>query len=95
MPPTVQNAIGQVPALAWAALLAAAALTNGHALLAGIECRLNIGEQLAGLPLVQRIKKKRSEYLSRAGLVMDNWPVVRAHCTQAERFSLEVVGVVV
>jgi len=30
MPPTVQNAIGQVPALAWAALLAAAALTIGY-----------------------------------------------------------------
>lgn len=82
-----------VPSKAIDAWLAAASLAEGHVLRNGLECNLNVGAQLAALPVAERIKKARREYLSRQGTVTVNWPAVRAHCTQAERFSTEVAGV--
>ncbi len=84
-----------VPSKAIDAWLAAAALNNGHALLCGIECNFNVEAQLAALPMAQRIKKTRREYLSHVGSVTARWPVVRANCTQAERFSTDVAAVAV
>lgn len=84
-----------VPSKAIDAWLAAAALSNGHALLTGIECNFNVEAQLAALPMAQRIKKTRREYLSHGGSVTERWPVVRANCTQAERFSTDVAAVAV
>lgn len=82
-----------VPSKSIDAWLAAAALGDEHTLLIGIECNPNVERQLAALPLAQRIMKKRQEYLAREGVMTDNWPIVRARCTQAERFSTEVVAV--
>jgi hypothetical protein len=82
-----------VPSKAVDAWLAAATLDNGHALLTSIECNLNVGGQLAVLPMAQRIKKTKREYLVREQTVTEGWPVVRAHCTQAERFSTEIAAI--
>ena len=84
-----------VPSKAIDAWLATAVLDNGHALLTGIECNLNVDGRLAALPKAERIKKTPREYRSREGAITVNWPIVRAQCTQAERFSTEVAAVAV
>jgi hypothetical protein len=84
-----------VPSKAIDAWLVAAAFNNGHALLTGLECNLNVEGQLRVLPLAQRIKKTRREYLAHARAVTARWLVVRQRCTQAERFSGDVAAVAV
>lgn len=84
-----------IPSKAIDTWLAAAALNNGHELLASIECNLNVEGNLAALPIAERIKKSRSEYLAREGVVTDKWSAVRARCTQAQRFSIDVAAVAI
>jgi len=82
-----------VPSKAIDAWLAAATLDHGHALLAGLECNLNLDRQLAALPNAQRIKKTRREYLAHEKTITVAWPVVRQRCTQADRFSTDIAAV--
>jgi hypothetical protein len=82
-----------VPSKSVDAWLVAAALNNGHALLAGLECNLNVEAQLATLAKAQRIKKTTREYRARQKQVTTVWSIVRQRCAQAERFSSEVAGV--
>lgn len=82
-----------VPSKAIDAWLVAAVFDNGHALLTGLECNLNVERQLGILPKAQRIKKTRREYLAHERTVTTEWRVVRQRCTQAERFSNDVAAV--
>ena len=79
-----------LPSKAIDAWLVAAVFDNGHALLTGLECNLNVEGQLSALPKGQRIKKTRREYQAHAQSVTRQWSIVRRHCSQAERFSTEV-----
>ena len=83
-----------VPSKAIDVWLVAAVYDDGHALLTGLECNLNVEGQLAALPRGQRIKKTRREYLTHEKSVTNAWSVVRQRCSQAERFSLDVVAAV-
>ena len=83
-----------VPSKAVEAWLAAAALGNGHPLQNGLECNLNVEVQLSALPVAQRIKKTAKDYRARERTMTEAWPVVRQRCTQAERFSAEILAVV-
>lgn len=82
-----------VPSKAVEAWLTAATFDEGHALLNGLECNLNVEAQLMALPLAQRIKKTSRDYRSHEQTITKNWPVVRQRCTQAERLSTEVAAV--
>lgn len=82
-----------VPSKAIDAWLVAAAFEEGHALLTGLECNRTIESRLAALPVGQRIKKTRPSYLEHQKAVTAAWPVVRARCTEADRFSAEVAAV--
>ena len=79
-----------VPSKAVEAWLAAGVLAMPHALHRGIECNFNLEKQLAALGKKTGIKKTRREYQQRESQIRDSWPVVRALCTQAERFSVDV-----
>lgn len=83
-----------VPSKAVDAWLTAAVLNEGHALLTGLECNLNLEAQLSALPMAQRIKKTPRVYRAKEQIVTDNWATVRQQCTQAERFSIEVTAAV-
>lgn len=80
-----------VPSKAIEAWLAAAVLDNGHALLQGLECNLNLDARLAALPLKDRIKKTVREYRKHEQTITTKWAAVKQRCTQAERFSNEVI----
>jgi hypothetical protein len=82
-----------VPSKSVDAWLVAAAFNDGHALLTGLECNFNVQAQLAALSKAQRIKKTPREYRARQELVTTLWATVRQRCTQAERFSTEIVAV--
>lgn len=82
-----------VPSKAIDAWLVAAAFDDGHALLTNLECNLDVGRQLAALPMAQRIKKTTRDYRVHEKTVTGKWSVVRQRCTQAERFSTEVAAV--
>jgi hypothetical protein len=69
--------------------LAAAALQEGHPLLKGLECNLRLADQLAALPLNERIRKVRRDYAQRESSVTSQWKRIRQACTQAERFHHE------
>ncbi len=79
-----------VPSKAVDAWLAAATLDDGHALLNGLECNLNVAGRLAVLPKAARIPKTARDYRAHARTVTARWATVRQRCTQAERFSVEV-----
>jgi hypothetical protein len=78
-----------VPSKAIEAWLAAGVLQNGHALLNGLECNLQLENQLGALPLTQRIRKGQREYRQRESAVTSGWDRIRQTCTQADRFHLE------
>lgn len=84
-----------VPSKAIDAWLVAAALDDGHALLTGLECNVNIEGQLAALPRARRIRKSVRYYRAHENKVTAAWSVVRQRCTQAERFSTDVTTVTV
>jgi hypothetical protein len=78
-----------LPSKAIEAWLAAVALPDRHALLNGLECNLRLADQLAALPVNQRIRKGRRDYLQRESIVTKGWDRIRQTCMQAERFHLE------
>lgn len=79
-----------VPSKAIEAWLAAGVLDEDHPLLIGLECKLSLETQLAGLPRDERIKKSRREYVEHAVSVSREWARVARTCTQAERFQRDV-----
>jgi hypothetical protein len=82
-----------VPSKAVDAWLAAAMLDAGHRLLIGLECNLNLEAQLAALPKQERIKKTVRAYRACENQVSAAWTIVRQRCSQADRFSNEVLSV--
>lgn len=84
-----------VPSKAIEAWLTAATFDNGHPLLNGLECNLNVEAQLAALPKADRIKKSGRDYRAHEKTFTSAWAVVRQRCMQAERFSTEVAAVAV
>lgn len=83
-----------VPSEAVEAWLAAAVLDAGHALQKDLECNLNVEARLKALPVAQRIKKTLRDYRDRERTITEAWATVRNRCTQAERFSVDVVAAV-
>lgn len=83
-----------VPSKSTDTWLAAAVLRNGHALLSGLECNLNLGAKLGALPKAERLRKTSREYRAREKKITDAWAIVRTRCSQADRFSNEVAAVV-
>ncbi|HRE90245.1 MAG TPA: hypothetical protein PK095_14010 [Myxococcota bacterium] len=83
-----------VPSRAVEAWLVAAVFDESEPILEGLECRDDLSDRIAGLPLKRRIRKSRRDYAERASLVRERWSLVRGRCTQAERFSLEVAAAV-
>lgn len=81
-----------VPSKAIDAWLAAAVLPAEHTLVTGLECNGALEARLATLPLQDRIKKTGRTYRLLASTVTANWPQVRSRCSQAERFSTEVIA---
>jgi hypothetical protein len=79
-----------IPSKAIDAWLATGVLDDGHALLTGIECNLRVEAQRAALPLNQRIRKARRDYLRRETAVTREWERIRKTCTQAELFHHEI-----
>jgi hypothetical protein len=84
-----------VPSKAIDAWLAAAVLRDRHRLLVGLECNLNLETQLRTLPRTERIKKTTRQYRDLEKQVTAAWPDVRERCSQADRFSNEVMAVLV
>ena len=84
-----------VPSKAIDVWLVAAVFDEHHALLSGLECNPNVEGQLAALPIGQRIKKTRREYLTHVKSVINAWSIVRQRCSQAQRFSIDVGAVAV
>jgi hypothetical protein len=82
-----------VPSKAIDAWLASAVLSAGHKLLDGIECNLNLEARLGALPNAERVRKTRRGYLVLQNQITTAWPIVRQQCSQAERFSSEIVAV--
>ncbi|HET7504528.1 MAG TPA: hypothetical protein VFK02_26080 [Kofleriaceae bacterium] len=82
-----------VPSKAIDAWLASAVLDDGHRLLNGLECNLNLEAQLKALPQAERVRKTMREYRTREKQITDAWAIVRNRCSQAERFSNDVVAV--
>lgn len=82
-----------VPSKAIDAWLASGVLVAGHKLLGSIEYDLNLEAQLAALPKAERVKKTRLAYLSLQNTITTAWPIVRQRCSQADRFSNEIVAV--
>lgn len=83
-----------LPAQASGTWLAAASLPPRHALLVGAECNIQVESSLPRLPLNQRIRKKVREYRKHANNVTDNWPTVKAICSQAVDFESAVLAAI-
>jgi hypothetical protein len=60
----------------------------------GAECNVNLESRLSLLPLDQRIRKKVREYRQHANKVTDNWPAIKAVCSQAADFETAVLAAV-
>jgi hypothetical protein len=82
-----------VPSKAIDAWLVSALFGEGHALLSGLECNLNLERQLATLPKSERLKKTSRDYRAVEQKVADDWKVVRQRCSEADRFSRDVTAV--
>jgi len=82
-----------VPSKAIDAWLVSALFDDGHPLLNGIECNLNLEAQLRARPKGERVQKKQREYRAHESKITGAWAVVRNRCSQAERFSVEVAAV--
>lgn len=79
-----------IPSKTMEAWLAAGLLQNGHTLLKGLECNLRLKDQLAALPMNERIGREgRRDYLRHGTAVSKQWERIRQTCTQAERFHQE------
>lgn len=86
------NTVLCIPSKAIDAWLASAVLSDGHGLLDGIECNLNLDVQLRALPQATRVKKTIRVYRGLQDRITDMWPTVRQRCPQAERFSAEIMA---
>lgn len=83
-----------VPSKATEAWLAAAVLEDGHKLLSGLECNTGLDKQLAVLPKRFRVNKNERAYRAREQAITSAWPVVRSRCSEAERFSADLLAAV-
>ncbi|WP_300442254.1 hypothetical protein [Zoogloea sp.] len=72
-----------IPSKASDAWMAAAVLPAGHALLAGLECNLQLETALSQLPKGQKLRKSVQDYRLHAGSISNKWQQVKSHCTQA------------
>lgn len=82
-----------VPSKAIDAWLVSAVFGEGHALLIGLECNLNLEARLRALPKTERVKKTRRGYRAHEKAITERWDAARSRCSQAERFSNEVLAV--
>jgi hypothetical protein len=82
-----------IPSKAPEAWLVAASFNQGHHLLNNLECNLNLEAQLRTQPEADRVSKTTREYRARSQGITAAWGTVRQRCTQAERFSGEVLAV--
>ena len=80
-----------LPAQSSGTWLAAAVLPSSHPLLSGGECDLTLESRLSQLPLKERIKKTRREYILYAPHITEQWAQVKQVCTQAEHFEQQIV----
>ena len=83
-----------VPSKTSEAWLVAALFDSGHILFNGLECNRNLEARLKALPSAERVRKTKREYLARSAKITAAWDTVRRQCTQAERFSREILRVV-
>lgn len=83
-----------LPAQSTGTWLAAAALPQGHALLAGAECNRDLEARLGQLAKGQKIKKTVRDYRALAHRVVDNWSTVKALCSQAQAFERAVLAAI-
>ena len=67
---------------------------NRLALMAAVECRWGAEVQLRRYGLVRGDQKLIDEYRAREGAIQAAWPAVRARCSEAERFSTDVLHLV-
>jgi hypothetical protein len=81
-----------VPSKASEAWLVAALFGQNHAIANNLECNVDLETRLRVLPIAERVKKNSLEYRNHSQRITDAWASVRAQCTQAERFSLEVLA---
>ena len=82
-----------IPSKSSEAWLAAAVRPNNARLMAGIECSTNMEGRLAALPKGERIKKQVKEYRNHSATIKSAWPSVRARCSRAEVFHLDITAV--
>jgi hypothetical protein len=75
-----------VPSKSSEAWLAASVFPNNQALLADIECALDLESRLAQLPKPQRIRKSKREYLPHSAAITARWNDVRQVCSRADVF---------
>lgn len=73
--------------------VAAALFPSSHALLADIECTPALDAKLAQLPLAQRIRKRRTDYIKHANKISEAWADVCVRCEQARQFHAAVQAV--
>ncbi|MEX8506553.1 hypothetical protein [Leptothrix ochracea] len=83
-----------LPAQSTGTWLAAAALPQGHALLAGAECHRDLEARLGQLAKGQKIRKTVRDYRAFAHRVVDNWATVKALCSQAQAFERAVLAAI-
>lgn len=81
-----------VPSKASEAWLVAAVFGRGHSLASNLECNTNLATQLRVLPVAERVQKNALEYRNHSKRIEDAWASVREQCSQAERFSLDVLS---
>jgi hypothetical protein len=81
-----------VPSKASEAWLVAALFDRGHALVRNLECSLDLERRLRGLPKAERVKKHTLDYRDHSQRITDAWASVCEQCSQAERFSLDVIA---
>jgi len=81
------------PTEVWRWLGRRVAFDLGHDLLDSLECNLNLVAQLGMLPSSERVRKTKREYLAHSQKITAAWSTVRQRCTQAERFSTDVLAV--
>lgn len=76
-----------IPSKSVGTWLAAAVLPPDHPLMADAECNIGLENQLAVLPLAQRIKKSPRDFRRHEQKITDNWAQVTRVCSQALHFQ--------
>lgn len=83
-----------LPAQSSGSWLAAALLGAAHPLLTNAECDITIEGRLPQLPKIQRVKKRKSEYMLHAAVLTNKWTDVKEICSQAGNFEQDVMNAV-